>query len=319
MGKNRDFSKFPNAITVLDSGNVGINQTNPTYTLDVTGTGRLTGALTYTKFIMSGGADQSELTNASNNDFKLTNSGNFRIVNNSNTVALLTVTNTGGVGIGTSSPGALLDISGSGADATLRLTAPTGYGGNTRYLYNGVAQWYVGTNAAGGGENSFTIYGYTGNDFKVVTTGTERMKISSTGIVTTPYQPSFYAVSNAGDTAYTANQVIVFNTTRHNTGSHFNTSNGRFTAPVAGKYLFIGNFYSYGGYNTTIILTINGSQYNAPGDVTPYFVNATNANAISAGFSLIWELAAGDYVEPRSRATSQIYRMHSHFSGQLLS
>jgi len=35
MGKNRDFSKFPNAITVLDNGSVGINQTNPSYKLHV--------------------------------------------------------------------------------------------------------------------------------------------------------------------------------------------------------------------------------------------------------------------------------------------
>ena len=35
MGKNRDFSKFPNAITVLDNGSVGINNTSPSYSLDV--------------------------------------------------------------------------------------------------------------------------------------------------------------------------------------------------------------------------------------------------------------------------------------------
>jgi hypothetical protein len=81
---------------IFDNGtNVGIGNTNTSYTLDVSGTGRFTGALTYPKFIMSGGSDQSELTNAVNNDFKLTNSGNFRIINNSNTVALLTVTNAG--------------------------------------------------------------------------------------------------------------------------------------------------------------------------------------------------------------------------------
>ena len=38
------------------------------------------------------------------------------------------------------------------------------------------------------------------------------------------------------------NEVFPFNTTTHNIGSHFNTSNYRFTAPVAGRYLF--TFYS---------------------------------------------------------------------------
>jgi len=36
MGKNRDHSKFPNAITVLDNGNVGIGNISPGYKLDVT-------------------------------------------------------------------------------------------------------------------------------------------------------------------------------------------------------------------------------------------------------------------------------------------
>ena len=35
MGKNREFSKFPNAITVLDNGNVGIGTSNPTGTLEI--------------------------------------------------------------------------------------------------------------------------------------------------------------------------------------------------------------------------------------------------------------------------------------------
>ena len=52
MGKNRDFSKFPNAITVLDNGNVGIGQTNPTYTLDVTGPARINGSYVGHNFIV---------------------------------------------------------------------------------------------------------------------------------------------------------------------------------------------------------------------------------------------------------------------------
>lgn len=36
MGQNRDLSKFPNAITVLDNGNVGIANINPQHKLDIT-------------------------------------------------------------------------------------------------------------------------------------------------------------------------------------------------------------------------------------------------------------------------------------------
>jgi hypothetical protein len=145
------------------------------------------------------------------------------------------------------------------------------------------------------------------------------LTINSSGYVTLPSQPSFYATSTAGETAYTSGQVIVFNTTRHNTGSHYNTSTGRFTAPVAGKYLLIFQGYLYGGYTNQIVLTVNGSQYTVT-DTTPLsFTNASTSQ--TGGFSLIWELASGDYVEVRARAggTAQIYRAHSYFSGQLLS
>ena len=119
---------------------------------------------------------------------------------------------------------------------------------------------------------------------------------------------------------YSSSQVIVFNTTRHNTGSHYNVSTGRFTAPVAGKYLFSVNFYTYSLYGVSITLAINGSQY-VPSDVTPLIYKAADSVSVSLGFSIILELSASDYVEVRSRAgyASRVYMSHSHFTGQLLS
>lgn len=57
MGKNRDHSKFPNAITVLDNGNVGIGTNSPTYTFDITGTGRFTSQLSIGATLSSWGAN----------------------------------------------------------------------------------------------------------------------------------------------------------------------------------------------------------------------------------------------------------------------
>jgi hypothetical protein len=147
------------------------------------------------------------------------------------------------------------------------------------------------------------------------------LTINSSGYVTKPSQPSFYATSTAGATTYGSSEVIVFNTTRHNIGSCYNTSNGRFTAPVAGRYLFSLNVYNYGSYSNGITLTINGSQY-AVTDVQPFSFAASDVGgSISTGFTLVWELAVNDYVEVRVRSggSANIYRAHSHFSGQLLS
>jgi len=277
----------------------------PKLTIASTGAATFSSSVSATKVVLSGGADQSELTNVSNNDFKLTNSGNFRIVNNLNTIALLTITNIGEASFSSNVQSSQYFRSNTPTtnSVTIGVSANTNYGyiGNSNY-------WGIRTGTAG----DFNI------DVNNSTSPINAFKISQGGLVTMTYQPSFYVTSTAGSTSYANNEVIVFNTARHNTGSYYNTSNGRFTAPVAGKYLFTINVYAYGGANTGIVLTVNGSQYSIT-DVSPYVNVASNAVSITDGFTLVWELAAGDYVEPRSRGTSLIYRAHSHFSGQLLS
>jgi len=71
------------------------------------------------------------------------------------------------------------------------------------------------------------------------TSGTERLKVDSSGRVTMPFQPSF-RVGRSTNYNPGANTDIIFNvvsTHHHNTGNHYNTSNGRFNVPVTGKYL----------------------------------------------------------------------------------
>jgi hypothetical protein len=146
------------------------------------------------------------------------------------------------------------------------------------------------------------------------------LTINSNGQLTLPSQPSFLAVSNASEQNYSSGQVILFNLTRHNTGGHYNTSNGRFTAPTGGRYLFSVNFYTYPSTRVSLTLTINGAQYT-PSDLVPLLYKETTVGSVSSGFTLIFELSAGDYVEVRSRAgyTTNVYMSHSHFTGQLLS
>ena len=183
----------------------------------------------------------------------------------------------------------------------------------------------VNTNYAGGqirvdmrnGQNPFSFLYRAGGS----TTDSVLMTISNQGYVTKPSQPSFTAVGNSGSTSISGGTVIVFSLTRYNTGGHYNTSNGRFTAPVSGKYLFSWNIYYYGGYTSGIVLTINGSQYT-PSDVVPYVYRSSSDPEGTNGCTIQLDLSAGDYVELRGRTgfgAFQIYTSHSHFSGHLLS
>jgi hypothetical protein len=65
----------------------------------------------------------------------------------------------------------------------------------------------------------------------------EKMRISSGGIVTMPNQPAFFGYKSGGGNSTAANGAGVIDTVGTDVGNNFNTSNGRFTCPVAGRYL----------------------------------------------------------------------------------
>ena len=80
--------------------------------------------------------------------------------------------------------------------------------------------------------------------FSTVNGGTsayERMRVTKEGYVKTPYQPSFLATFGGNNnTSHNNGDYMKLNSMDHNTGNCYNTSNYRFTAPVAGNYLFYG-------------------------------------------------------------------------------
>ena len=93
---------------------------------------------------------------------------------------------------------------------------------------------------------SFVVWNKNGSDgygfgldnsgnFKVVSGSSERMKISSQGYLTTPSTVSFQAYGGGN---WSAGNYVVLTNTNWNDGNGYNTSNGVFTAPVTGTYLF---------------------------------------------------------------------------------
>ena len=133
---------------------------------------------------------------------------------------------------------------------------------------------------------------------------TERMKIDSSGRVTTPSQPcSMYAsLSNSSTNGATdSTETLVFHNAKRDEGSHYNNSNGRFTAPVAGTYLV--------GHNCLIdnnagdVARSADLQKNGSGYVTLWYDESGGDNDYHgvSGTAII-ELAANDYISIRATA-----------------
>ena len=134
------------------------------------------------------------------------------------------------VGIGTASPDNLLHIKTTGSTPSIELEqdAGTSYkaliklGGNDLEIRgsSGNLEFYNGSQD---GDSSALV-----------------MKADASGRVTKPLQPAFKAVGT--NAAYITTTPVQFNNTSlgdsFNTGSHYNTSTYKFTAPIAGRYLF---------------------------------------------------------------------------------
>lgn len=99
----------------------------------------------------------------------------------------------------------------------------------------------------------------TGADTYQPINGITSMTITSQGYVKQPAIPCFYAWHNAAASTTTTG-VVVFNSTRVNRGNGYNTTNGRFTAPVAGYYQFNAHLlYRDQGY-VEMSWQVNGSN-----------------------------------------------------------
>ena len=181
------------------------------------------------------GIDASSLKNGSDIKAQATASG---------------VTVTGNLGVG----GAATGVSNY---STLHLKGPSsGNGGAIRLQdYGDTAD-----------SDDFTIYknssaGYlriNGTDPLIAyLNGAERLKISSDGYVTKPNTPAFHVSRQGGDVS--SNSYVVFDHSDYNNGSHFNTSDGKFTAPVTGIYFF--SAWHFTSSTSAFYLRINGTTF----------------------------------------------------------
>ena len=201
---------YPLALNPL-GGNIGIATTSPAYQLDVNGTARAT------TLIDSGLTSQTCLgTNSSGQLQAGTCGGSSQWTTSGSNIYY----NLGSVGIGTATPGSLLNLS---AVAPGLETSPSGYGGTNYATYvgsessaQGVLQlgnngqnYIVAGNTAAGGYLSFVVNNT--NTFPSVPNGTTAMAITSAGNVGIGVASPAQKLDVNGSVGIDAGSSLVFN------------------------------------------------------------------------------------------------------------
>ena len=177
----------------------------------------------------------------------------------------MTIDTSENVGIGNTSPS---------SQYMTRLVVGDGSGTEGITIYSGNdSQGRLEFSDATSGDGRYAggiVYNHSTNKLRFNTNGgNERMSIDSNGYVLKPTNPMWWVqgnqnnnVANSSNDAY---ETFVFPAETYDIGGGYNTSNGRYVAPVAGKYFVYGTLLIQGLNSSTeyyqdIAIFVNGSQ-----------------------------------------------------------
>ena len=153
------------------------------------------------------------------------------------------------------------------------------------------------------------------------TNGTDAMTIDSSGRVLTPARPAFRAYADNGWSNLANNTwtTAPFDHVNYDIGSHYDTANYKFVAPVSGIYHFIGQAYFNPHTTLRLRFTVNGNEKS-------FIKQKFDTSGLNLQMSSHFQLVAGDEVKFFIRADSgantgsDVYyaEAHTFFSGHLV-
>jgi len=274
------------------SDNIGINTDNPIQTLDVRGEATFGEGITKADLDWGTDTNQRVYTFSGASDGGTNPADGVILLANPNTNP--SNTRVGGIVFGNKVVG----------------TANTSQNPGIKVAIEGRTNTNISTNADDTGGHININTKPDGGDIRAVAI------FDSEGRVTKPDQPGFFARrSIAGDgRAAGAQEWSVTGSNSFNVGNHFNPSNGRFTAPVTGRYLFTAApGYKQSSIDFNFYFRINGSNNSEP----VRFIGALNSHSTGTG-TIIWWIAAGDYVDIYVGYTHHVNTGLNFFMGYLL-
>ncbi len=224
-------------------------------------------------------AGNGVVSTADNPDLYLIRGQKYRFINNS----------------GGSHPFQIREASGGTAYST-GVTNNGAASGNIDFAptYDSPAQLVYQCTSHGGMVGNIYLRDAAGNNTNVGVT-------TFVGAVRQTGNPVFYAVLTTSNyTLTTSYAALVYNTAQVNVGNHYNTSNGRFTAPVTGLYEFA--YAAIGGGGADVYrysLHINGSQaYTAnPQLRIDESQSAAGEYGTNGEFVVYYSMTAGQYAQ----------------------
>jgi len=221
------------------------------------------------------------------------------------------------VGIGTASPSQTLETAGNifvNTSGNPNLTVKTTSAGNNPFVRIQADTNYWDLQ---------TLFSNTNDELDFRYNGNSKMMIDKEGRVTKPLTPAFkqgvdnrnatgsdrIISGNAGDTfSYQARD-------NHNVGSHWNSTTGRFTCPVAGTYMFYCSLMRNGNNGTVLENRIkkNGAYIYARAYAGAYTAAYQQSMLVTTTIC-----AVNDYIEFFLQGTSSIYQDDTYLGGYLL-